>query len=320
MATFLELAKQREARKLAMAGLKPDGTPMDDTASRGGGNGGNVDDEGGDEGDEGEDEGDEGGGEGGGDSTAQEIEQLRRDLAAMQGRIAPVQRDVEDYRQRFTTEREAREREVRERDEQIALLRKELESAATPLSPADLLTEDELKDIDPRLAELVVKLADQIAQKRAPKINARAEALQVLEEREKTRVTEHRQKVLTDPARGLHQLGQLAYDPKFIAWSQEEDNDVERVVNSLLNAKSTEEIDRYAKIVAKRIAKFKDSSKGTRQPTDPKASLGEHMRRGDKPRLSQQEINKKLAQAKSLARSSSPADRKRAQAILSEIS
>jgi hypothetical protein len=303
MPSILEQAQERENAKLARAGLKPDGTPLN----------ANADDQDDDRDDDTPDD------DTPDDDNLSEIEQLRRDLAAISGRVAPVQRDADELRSRLTTEREAREREVRERDEQISALRQQLESTAKPIALSDLLSEDELKDIDPRLAELVMKMADGIAKQRAPKIDARAEALQVLDERERTRVTDHRQKVLTDPARGLHQLGTLAYDPKFIAWSNEDDNDVESVVNSLLNAKSTEEIDRYAKIVAKRIAAFKESLKSSRQTTDPKKSLADHMRRGAQPKLTSQEVNAKLAQAKNLARSHNPADRKKAQALLAEL-
>lgn len=317
MPTALELAQQREARKLRQHNLDPDtGRPAND--------GGDADDDapinlGSDADDDDDLLGDDPPARGGGGNLEQELAELRRQLAALTGRVGPAQAQVEEYRGMLRAEQERRERERNDLQAQIQALQEQLEerNASAPLDLESVLSEDERRDIDPLVLNAAVKIAEAMAKRTMPKVNVKAEALSVIQEREAQRVVQYRTKVLTDSTRGLHQLAQLAYDPEFIAWSKEDDNDVDSVVTSLMSAQSTEEIDRYAKIVAKRINAFKNRKKAT--STDARPSLGGYMRRGERPRLTESEIQDKINEAKQLARSRNPADRKRAEQILNDL-
>ena len=308
MPTALEIAQAREARKLAQAGFKPDGSPLD--AAPGGDTGGDDDDRGDD------DDGRGGDDDGRDDPLQQQIADLQRQLSAANGRAAPSQQQAEEYRRLWQMSEAQRQQEQNELRQQIASLQERMEATNNVFDVNSALTEEERDAIDPALLQTVVKLADKIAQHRAPKIDVRSEAVRVLEEREAAKVVAHRNQVLNDPARGLHQLGALSNDPEFIAWLREDENDMDSVVNSLLAAKSTEEVDRYAKIVAKRIVKFKERAK---KPADARTSLATHMRRTPGQKLTAAETEAKLHEAKQLARSRNPADRVKAQQIINSM-
>ena len=325
MPTAAEIAQQQADRRLARAGLKPDGSPLNGVKPTGVVVDDNLEDETDEERDEEDEEeleaagGDDGEGD---DARAQEIADLRQQLAAMQGRLAPTQRDAEDFRRLLQGEQLRNQQLQAQRDREIQELRDQLEQRNSQISVEDVLTDEDREGIDPAMLQVVLKLADAVAQKRAPKVNARAEALAAMEERDQAKVNEHRNKVLTDPARGLHQIADLAYDAKFNAWCKEDDNEVDSVLQSLLNAKSTEEIDRYARIVSRKIAKFKEGGKASRTTpnADARTRLAAGMRRNPDPKMTSAEADAKFAEAKRLSRSSNPADRAKAATILADIS
>ena len=308
MATALELAQSREQRKLRQAGLDADGNPLKPN-----GNG----DDGGDD--------DEGGGTGNDDGgekptelevLQQELATLKRELIAANGRAAPEQQRAAEYQTLWQKAEAARLQREQELNTQIEALRAQLESVNNTIDVNELLTEEERAAIDPNILNSVVKLADKIAQRRAPKVDVRSETLRVLDEREAQKVQKHLNQVLNDPARGLHQISTLMTDPDFLTWMKEEDNDIESVVNSLVAAKTTEDVDRYAKIVSKRIVKFKER---TKQQVDPKLALAQHMRRGEKPKLTPEQFQAKMNEAKQLARSRDPADRLKSKQLLNSL-
>lgn len=332
MPTALENAKAAEARRLARAGLGPDGKPLNQQPARGVASGGVDDDDDEDDDHTGEtdeereereererEEEEQRAGGGGGDDLAEEVRQLRQQLAALQGRVAPAQRDNEDFRQLLSTQRQQHEARERELQEQLDALQAKIDEQQNNVSLDSLLTDDEKKDIDPIVLAAMTKIATAAAKRAAPApVDVRATTLTVLNEREQRRVTDYRTAVMSDPTKGLHKLAQLAYDPAFIAWSRKDDNDVDSVVTSLLNAKSTEEVDRYAKLVARRITAFNERD-NRRQSADARGSLGGHMRREARPRRTPEQEQELLNKAKNLARSSSPKDRAEAQRILNEL-
>src|SRR5690606_30635030 len=130
------------------------------------------------------------------------------------------------------------------------------EARNTQLSVEEILDEDERADIDPVVLKAFTKIANHVAQQRIPKIDARAEALRAIQERDEQRVREYREHVLLDPARGLHSMDVLSRDPKFIEWAQSEDVDLDSTLNSLLRAKTEKDVDRYAKIASRKISQF----------------------------------------------------------------
>lgn len=298
----LRLAKEREAKKLRQHNLDEDGNPLENLQEMQ---------------DEAQNEHDSGGDDSGYDEDR--VAELERQLQALHGRLAPAQRDTEQYRRLYQEEQALRQRELEDRQREIEALREQLEENNNQIDLTEILTDEEREEYDEHLINVIQKVADSVAKRRMPKINARAEALRALEEREAALVDAHRKQVLVDRSRGLHQLSELAYDPEFRKWSREGDNDIESVVNSLLKATSTDEVDRYAKIVSRRIAAYNSRNK-TQTPTDPRPSLGNQMRRNPQQRMSDAEVKQKLNEAKNLARSRNPADRKRAQEIINEVS
>ena len=336
MPTALERAKMQEERRLARAGLNPDGSPMNPTqrlsamaASRDDDD--DDDDDRNDDDDDRNDDDDDGrngngdgrNGNGATGSDADDPAELRRqlaklqaDLAAANNRAAPEQQRAQEMRDLWQASERARIEAEQRAQQQIEALQAQLDAQRPAFDIRNVLSEEEISVFDESTLSAIVKISESIAKASVPKIDARSEALKVLEERDAAKVINYRNKVLNDPTRGLHQLSQLAHDPAFQAWSQEDDNDMESVVTSLLNAKSTEEVDRFAKIVAKRITKFKER---TSPPTDTRTSLGNGMRRSGKPRMTEAEVNAKLKEATQLSRSRNPADREKAQRILNDL-
>lgn len=322
MPTAEERAKEQEARALARAGLNPDGTPMNPQ----GGRRANVVDDGDDDDD---DDGDDPtgrlldpprGNEGDDDEVAilrQRLAKMEADLAAAHNRAVPEQQRAAEMHDLW----QASERERLAQEERFRREREELQAALNARTSAfdinSVLSDEDRERFDGDTINLVAKVAEAMVKTHVPKIDARSEALKVLEERERDKVNNYRKAVLNDPTRGLHQLAQLSYDPAFQAWSNEEDNDMESVVTSLLNAQSTEAVDRFAKIVAKRIKTFKDRNANP-NPTDPRRSLEGGMRRAGKPRMTDAEKQAKYAEVRRLSRGNA-ADRAKAQKILDEL-
>ena len=327
MPTAAELAAERQAAKMRRSGLDPEGNPLEDESGLQEGE--EIEQEPTSGSDDEIEQEPAGAGTGGSDDEVerlrQELQQTREEFSSLRGRLAPTQQDLEHYRQetrRLQIQLQAREAE---REREIEELRKQLEERSAKLDVNDLLTEEERADLDPALLNTVVKLADEIAKRRAPKVDVKAEALRALEERDQQRVRQYRDQVLVDPGRGLHQLHALSTDPRFIAWTKEDDNDLESTLNSLLSARSTEEVDRYARIASRKIAQFNAQSKaptGARKDkpagADANTRLHSGMRRQPDQRLNDAQRNDKLAEAKRLARGSA-ADRKKAQAILDSL-
>lgn len=250
------------------------------------------------------------------DPRDQEIEDLRQQLAAVSGRVAPSQQQAEEYRRLYDEERRARERE---RDALEQRIRDFEEERATAFDPAEVLSEEELELYDPAQLELMAKIAQAAAKKSSARIDIRAETNKILAEREAQAVNSHREDWLTDPRKGLHRLSTLAHDPHFVDWTNREGNeDFDPLVRSLLAARTAAEVDRYAKAVAKRVAKYNEQRNGKTSTTDANTSLHRGMQRRPS-RQSDGDIEAMLAQAKQLARSRNPADRKKAQDILNSL-
>jgi len=303
MTTFAQQAREREIAMLRRKGLGPDGKPLNADGSAADGDG---------------DDGDDGTPLPQLTADQQEIANLRQQLTAANGRAAPAQQSTEEYRQLWETERRARGESEADLTARLKQLQDQLDAAKPGFELSQILTEEEISDIDPVVLAAMTKIATSMVKNAAPKIDVKTATLQVLAERDAQKVVNHRVRVMSDPTRGLHHLAQLAYDPLFIAWSREDDNDVDSVITSLLSANSTEEVDRYANIVAKRITKFRDRSKGA-QSTDTRTSLGSHMRREEKPRRNDADVQAVINKAKSLARSSSPTDRAEAKKLLDSL-
>lgn len=272
-----------------------------------------------------EDEDDEGTVSGEEPDLQAEIDQLRAQLSAMQGRVAPSQQQASEFRRLWESEQEARRLEherASQLQSEIEELRSRLDATSVVENIEDSLPE-ELRDVlDAEALRAVATVANTVAKRAQPKVDVKALLNEELSRREEEKVNEYRTRYLTDPNKGLSNLHTLASRPEFQAWTQKEENDdFDVMVTSFLQAKTREQIDRYGKAVARRVEKFNASrSKNADRSTDPKASLAGRMRRTPQSLMGEEERQKILRTAKALARSRTPGDREKAQELLNSIS
>ncbi len=321
MATATEMAQERAEAKLRRAGLNPQGTPLDEPSGTGGDDYEDLDPAEADEVFQPSSEDDEKA------LLRSEIEAVRQQLSALQGRVAPAQQELELQRTEARVLRQRLEQAERDRQDEIERLKQELEEKRNPLDLKDLVDENDLQNFDAETLQIFAKIADKVVQRRTPKIDARAEALRALQERDEQRVQTYRERVLLDPARGLHNLDALSRDPRFMQWAQSDDVDLDSTLNSLLRARTEDDVDRYAKIASRKIAQYNAQSKsqaGSNRSapsgTDPNVRLTAGMRRGSVQRETDAQRDAKLAEARRLSRSSNLHDRNKAKAILESIS
>lgn len=249
-----------------------------------------------------------------------ELNKLRQQYSALQGRLTPAQQQMEEYRRLYETERTNREAEAAKLQTELEELRAKMEEKK--FDPANFLTEEERELFDDETINLVTKVATAAARAAAPAVDVRAEIERTQQELANKKIADYREQIINDPSKGLSSLHQLAHDPSFNAWLEQEGNeDFEPLVRSMFQAQTTREIDRLGKAVAKRIAKYEGgATEASTQssPTDARTSLDRAAQR--RPRsLSNQQMEQKLNEAKQLARSRNPADRKRAQEIIDSL-
>lgn len=251
-----------------------------------------------------------------------ELEKLRQQYNALHGRLTPAQQQLEEYRRLYESERSGRETEAARLQAELDELRQQLEERDNSFDPADFLSEEERDLFDEETINLVAKVAKAAAKAAAPKVDVRSEIEKAQQELAAQKINDYRTQIISDPSKGLHELQQLAHDPAFNDWLQQDGNeDFEPLVRSLFQAQTTREIDRLGKAVAKRIARYNggapEASPQSSQ-TDARTSLDRAAQR--RPRtLSNKDMEQKLHEAKQLARSRNPADRKRAEEIINSL-
>lgn len=307
----IEAAKMRQYQQ-ANPGLK---MPDDDDDAEGG------DEEQFDGGQDPEGQEDDGGVDDALTKAEQQIAELRHQMAALQGRLTPAQQQSEEYRRMYQEENRTRQSERQELEDRINALTDKLDEVSASTTIEDLLTEEERDMFDPEQLSVFAKIADGIAKRRVPKVDVRAETLKILEERKAQEVRGYRDEFLSDPQRGLSDLGILADTPDFRKWlAQEENDDFDPLVNSFLVAKTPKEIDRLGKAISRRVAKFKE---GRKKPAVDRKSDAQTSHTGRFQRRPQAktelEMKSSLIEAKRLSRSRDPEDRKRAREILDSL-
>src|SRR5699024_6843877 len=203
-----------------------------------------------------------------------EIEKTRQQIEALQGRVAPAQRQAEEFRTMYESAEQRAKREREQFESQINELREQLESN---MDPTEFLSEDERMLFDDEQLNVMGKLVNETVKRRTPKIDVAAAARQALEEQAKQQVAQYREASLNDSRRSLGSLQILANDSTFVSWVNENDDSFDPLVRSFLAASSEREVDRYAKAIEKRIAKFNEhrnsSSRSKGRKNDAKTSL-----------------------------------------------
>lgn len=251
------------------------------------------------------------------DYAKQEIEQLRQQMAALQGRLTPMQQQSEEFRRLYNDEHNQRKQEREAMQKEVEALQARLEESRATSNIEDLLSEEERDLFDPDQLKAFAKVADSVAKRRMPKIDVEAEVNRMLKQREMDDVKQFREQLLSDPQRGLADLSTLAVDSNFQTWVAQEDNDdFDPLVSSFLGASSRDEVSRLGKALARRVARYKENRGKPRQPdTDTRTNSLQR----NPPEPSQQEMNAKLAEAKRLSRSRSKTDQTKAQKILDSL-
>ena len=310
MPTPLELAQAAEARKLRMSGVQ-NTPPGDDEDLDPPGDDEDLDPPGDDEDlDPPNDD----------DTISNRFSKLERDFHAMSRRVAPLQQQSEQMRDLWQQERIARDADRARHEAELQALREQLSSKQLDdIDISDALSEEELELLDPEMAKLLTKLTKTAVKRMTPSIDVKGEVARVLQEQEAQRVADHRRRILVDPKKGLHKLADLSYNPAFASWAKE--TGMESFVASLMSSSSTEEVDRFAKIIASKLNDWHVEAKGGKKAPEAngKPAVGHHMRRQAPVSLSEKELADKTDTIKRLARSRNPADRKRAQELMQEL-
>lgn len=255
------------------------------------------------------------------DQLQEELAQVRQQLSAMQGRVAPTQQRADEYRQLYEQAERNRELESSRLQEELNSLKSRLEEQNSKIDVNELLSEDERILFDEGQLSSIQKLVDATVKARVPKLDVESAAKKALLDRDRDAVNKHREGMLNNTRRAIGSLQTLASDPEFSNWVQDNDDSFDPLVRSFLSANTKEEVDRHAKAIEKRIAKFneqRNAKRGGGRKTDAKTSLQKAAQRRPRSKTNE-EISDKLNEAKRLARSSRLADRKKAKEILDSL-
>lgn len=248
-----------------------------------------------------------------------ELKQLRDQNAALQGRLTPSQQKYEQYKSLYENEYNARAQEQSKYAQEIQQLKEQLNtSKPDDFNLEDVMSEEELEMFDRDTLEAIKKISSAAASRNRPNIDEKLD--RAFMQREQQSVEQYRNELLSSYNRPISELNQLAHNPEFRDWIEREENDdFEPLVNSFLKANSKSQIDKLAKSVERRIAKFKGGSDKSRSgSTDAKTSLDRANQRRPR-KLTESQLADKLNEAKRLSRSSSRADREKAKSILDKL-
>lgn len=255
------------------------------------------------------------------DRYGREIDELKQQLASMNGRVAPMQRDLATYQALVTEQQRELDAAKRTHQAEIERLQKELEARQVPVNPLELLDEQDRELLDGDVLNVVAKLTQKLVQASAPKVDVRTEVARYVAERDAAEIKSYREQALL--SRDLSDIVELRNDPKFNDWASQDDNEIESTVTMFLNASDKGSIDKYARILKSKLNRFRESTKPSPSAKTPASDadtrLAAGMRRKQNGTQSRAEIEAQLAEAKRLARSRLAADREKANQILTAL-
>lgn len=244
------------------------------------------------------------------EALRQRLTQREHELASLQGRLAPTQQRLSESETLAETYHRQLQATQAEKDAEIARLQAQIEENSRR-DITDLLTEEEKELLDPEAVEVLIRMTDELIKRRVPKIDIEAEVERKLQERETQKIDDYRRQILSDPSRGLHELVILSENPEFNDWLKQDGNESFNLhVTALLRANSTSEIDKHARIIARKINQFKKPTQNSPKKADPRQSLKDKMRRRPNRRMSEAEVKEKLAEANRLVRAGRIAEAK----------
>jgi hypothetical protein len=242
---------------------------------------------------------------------------LQQDHQALQGRLAPVQRDVESFRVLADANRSELDRYRNTADSELSDLRRQLSEATTRRKAEsiqeqidELLDEDDRANLDPAVIKALSKIAGGLfASQKTPDTTAAVEA--ALATRELKNVDAHRRSLMADTARPVSKLYSLANDPTFIDYCQEHP-EVDLAISSLLSASDKAAVDKLARVADRLISGFEAGkvppAKQPDRAPDPRGGtdlLRNAMQRTPT-KLSEEELRKLANEHKYLTRTRDP--------------
>lgn len=250
---------------------------------------------------------------------AKELASLRQQMNSLLGRVAPVQRQADEYRGLLDAEKA----ETAKLRQQIEEMQRDLQAAkAKPFNPMEVLTDEERGQIDETSLAIITKLAQAAAKQAAPQpVDFESEFTRRMQQREAGEIDNYRKQVLNTGS--LKTLLSMVGSPDLDSLTgSEEGVEIDALMESLLSAQTKPAIDRYAKAVERRFKSWQDAQKAPKQKTtqaDPTTRLESAMRRAPQRQQSPEDIEKLSLQIRQLSRSRDPADRKRAAELLNKL-
>ena len=240
-----------------------------------------------------------------GNQTNEELEQLRQQLAAANGRLGPAQRQSEEMKAAL----EAQQRQIAElqamlAEQQAAAATRKAQEAAANFDPFEGLSPDEVAMLDPTAADLIRKATRNAYSKAASQVKDPEEIIRkTLAERDAAALRKYIQATAASTG-----LTKLATDPRFEKFVAEDDS-ATLLLNSFMQAADIEIAQTLEPNLRRLIKRFEKTTDSTRNP-DPQDQLASHLARapGAAPTGAQQravsadDVKTITAKARALAR------------------
>lgn len=209
--------------------------------------------------------------------TSEELEQLRQQLAAANGRLGPAQRQSEEMKAALEAQqRQIAELQARLAEQQAAAATRKAQEAAANFDPFEGMSKDEIELLDPTAAELIRKAARNAYSKAASQVKDPEEIIRkTLAERDARQLQTYIRS--TADTIGLTKLANDARFQKFV----EEDGGANYLLTSFLKATDIETarmVESDVRKFMKRYEKAVGDKSNSRTP-DPQDQLSQHLSR-----------------------------------------
>jgi hypothetical protein len=259
-----------------------------------------------------------------------EFEKLKADFQALQGRLAPSQRDADTFRGLYETssreleaERIANQAKLDKLQQELAEATSARERKSIEAEIEDLLDEEDRATVDPAVLTVIKKVAGKFSAPKPQAFDADAEVEKALAAREKKNVDAHRNRLLADANTELGKLKALAQDPEFNAYC-EDNPEVDMTLTHFLHASTTADIDRYAKAANRLISVYRTGKSSTdSRVADPKSAstsvLQSALARTAAAKMSEEQLRAKTREFKQLIRNNTPESKAKAKLLMAEI-
>jgi hypothetical protein len=261
-----------------------------------------------------------------------EFEKLQADFQALQGRVAPAQRDADTFKGLYETSSRELQAAREAKDAEMAELRRQLDEATTARERKsieaeidELISDEDKAAIDPSVLALVRKTMTKFAARPSPAaVDHDAIVARALAERDKKTVDAHRNKILADANTEIGKLKALSTDPEFNAYC-EDNPEVDMTLTSFLHASTTADIDRYARAANRLISAYRTGKApaADTRTADPKSAGGSVLQsalaRTAAGKMSEEQVRQKLAEFKQLIRNKTPDSKAKADRLMAEI-